>query len=407
MRSLFGARARGVRSAILALVILPMIGGQAFAMPSDDKAAAWAKALPRIQRAERESLDAIDEAAGEIRRHFDTAAPKIRPWVVDLLGLWGKLDFIVGGGQKMVNGVSWLVDGVLGTQFGQIAGKDQFEENARKTFAEKVLDPAEVKHAIEAATSRFDARLEAIQAKLYVELEADIDDLDIKPAPIPAVHLSDAIILHIDAAMNDAIFDAGADFLLTVGKEVAGQFIQTGLTTAFMGGGGAAAGYGAANTGDPLTDAAITAAGFVGGFVIGYGLDKLQEFAGHDPVGLLAGKIGKRLVSARDALVEGEENTTKAYPIWISLSLMHPEYQVRSFARQAASAIEPRNALGLRGHLMAARWKRIFAQRTAIWKSIYGEQAMPDAESFQNLLPNQSSQTLINIARTWFEQKGK
>lgn len=215
---------------VLGLVVLAVIlaAGRAHGQEATEKGEAWQKALPHIQQAERESLTAIDEAVADVNRRFDDAAPKIRPWVEDLLGLWGKLDFVVGSTQNFLNGAAGIFDDLLGTKLGKVAGEDRFATMARSSFTEKILDPADMEDAIKAAVKTYDAKLDAISAKLFVAINADVPDADMpSSAPAIAVNLPKGIFRHIDAALKDATDAATGDFLLFVGKELANNFDLT------------------------------------------------------------------------------------------------------------------------------------------------------------------------------------
>ena len=333
------------------LVVLAVIlaAGRAHGQEATEKGEAWQKALPHIQQAERESLTAIDEAVADVNRRFDDAAPKIRPWVEDLLGLWGKLDFVVGSTQNFLNGAAGIFDDLLGTKLGKVAGEDRFATMARSSFTEKILDPADMEDAIKAAVKTYDAKLDAISAKLFVAINADVPDADMpSSAPAIAVNLPKGIFRHIDAALKDATDAATGDFLLFVGKELASQVGGNILAGTLMGG-GAAAGHEMVHTGYPATDLAGAAVGFVAGMVVSYGIDKIQEFAGHDPVGTLAVKVGDRLVVARDAILKGNDNTGRNYSVFVLNRLVHRDTWARAACGQAVLDMQARTDLGLNG----------------------------------------------------------
>jgi hypothetical protein len=393
---------------LLGLVVIAIVAaGRTFGQEPTEKREAWEKALPHIQQAERESLAAIDEAVGDVSRQFDQAAPKLRPWVEELLGIWGKLDFVVGSTQNAVNWTAGLLDDVFGTQLGKVAGQDRFEKMARESFAEKVLDPADIKRAIKTAVSGYGVRLDAVAAKLFVEIGADVPDANVNfTFPVMATTLPERITRHIDAAMADAISAAAADFALTAGKELLGQFAGNLLTTTILGGGGAAAGHELVQTGDPVMDVAGVAVGFVAGMVASYGIDKIQEFVGHDPVGQLAVTLSKRLVTGRDAILLGDANTGRNYSLFALLRHIQPDARSRAACGEAVIAIEGRKDLGLKWVLKAAHFRRARDVRSAVWKAIHGEYAPLPAGLFEDLVPVQPPDQLTKIARAWTVDKG-
>ena len=391
-------------------VIAVLLAGHAFGQEGADKREAWEKALPHIQQAERESLATIDEAVVEINRRFDEAAPKIQPWVVDLLGIWGKVDFVVGSTQNLVNGTAQLFDNLFGTKLGNVAGADRFEKMARTTFTEKVFDPADMEEAIKAAFKTYGEKTEAIAAKLFVAINADVPDAAVPlSSPVLEVNLPRGVIRHIDAALNDATSAAADDFLLTVGKEAIGQVggnILAGILLTVAG----AAGEHAAMSNDPVTavPAAVTAAvAFGSGIAVSYGLDKLQQWTGHEPVGILAAAIAKRLASGRDAILNGNENTGRNYSLFVLHRLANPNGLARAVCGQAVIDMEARTDLGLKWVLKALYFQRVHYVRTAAWKAIHGQYAPLPSGFFQDLVADQSPDDLVKVARTWLVVKGK
>ena len=217
------------RLAILATVLVPLIGGQAAAQSPADKQAAWAKAWPRMMQAERESAAEINAAIKEIDEEFAASTAKARPFVDNLLGLWGKYQFACGGADKINSMATGFIDNVFGTKISQ-SGPDQFTRFACDTFVKEVFDPAAFKRAIEAATEGYASRLQGVEGTLLVDLEADLPDSDLRlDKAIPVLKLTNAMRAHIDQAVADAIADAGTDFAVTAGRGWYRRSAQAGL----------------------------------------------------------------------------------------------------------------------------------------------------------------------------------
>ncbi len=331
---------------------------------------AWKKAWPRLLAAEKEADVALAEATRDVEASYALAAKNLRPFVEDILGGWGKWEYAAGGAAKALNVVAAAVDGALGSKLSTPDAPDRFTRFAREAFVSRVFDPAVFKRGIEGAVGTYVARLQAIESKLLVDLEADMPDGAFRIPKVPAPKLSDVMGAQIDAAVADLIADAGTDFAVWAGKEAMGQVGGSWLTGLVASSG--MLGAGAAANNDHFSAALFGVSALVG-IGVSQGLDMIGQAAGHDPIGQLVAKLQERLKKAQEAMVAGEDSERSTQYRWFALYRhLHPDAEVRSICVAAADVMESRYFLGLRPLLEAVSKERLCVRRQAAYQAIFG-----------------------------------
>jgi hypothetical protein len=389
-------RARAGQLAVLALLIVPLTLGQAVAdepvaVQTDpvqtvagtpaSKQAAWEKALPRLIQAEKESAAEIVAAIKDIDNHFDDSRTAARPFVDEVLGWGGNWQFVVGSAEQTKNLFTGFMDSVLGTTLRGPAGPDSFTLFVRERFLKTVFDPDACKRAVEAAAKRYATGLQSVEAKLLVDLEADLPDSFTQfSQSIPVVKLTDAMLGHIDRAVADAVKDAGTDFAVNVSKAViceVGSNLGAGAIVAAT----LAASHHVVTSGDPTIALATLVVGVPVGMLIDYGVTTVMEAAGHDPAGKLAEKVASRLKVARNALVVGEDaEQNQRYVLLYFYYLGHPDRDVRADCGKAVARLTQKGSLGLLPRLETLHVNRNCFRRAIIYRLIFGADApIPEA----------------------------
>ncbi len=202
---------------------LPLGAGQeaeapAISLTSDWKAALRA-ALPRrsrqslLSRADRESEAAIEAEIGKLAAFFEESKRGAKPFADEVLGLEAKLRLT---GSKLENGANAVYAFFRGTGD---RGPDRFNRYVRDCFERHVLKRTQVQKAIDGAFAGYQAELERIEARLLVDLRADLDASEIGVMRPLAPMKAEAIVSDAwNRAIADAADWASNDLCVSIGK---------------------------------------------------------------------------------------------------------------------------------------------------------------------------------------------
>ncbi len=389
----------------IALVSVLQVGAgaqeAASGSPEPGCEAKWKNAVVLLQRADREAVAAIEVVLKDVAGSFDQVDANIRPFVQDLLSFDGEIKFAAAGTKKALNFGAGLLDTAFGTKLAQSSEPEDFRAYVRSTFVSRVLDPAVFKRGVLAAVEAYRAKLEAIEGKLLVELEADVPDSTFRLPRIAEPRLEEALLTSIDQAVDTSVTVAGTDFAVVSGKAAVSWFGGNWLSSALVGGVMAKGVTDVASNSDPVTAVSgltVAAVGVASGIVLDMALDKAAALAGHDPVGDLAGKLQQRMKQARKCVLEGDDlERSLRYGWFVFLREGHPDPKIRDTCALAAAAMERKYFVGLKPTLEAIQLDRYCTQRRSVYQAIYGEGVTPPA----NLCLSPQATTKAAEALVW------
>ena len=283
--------------------------------------AVWEAAVPRIRQAELDCLAAVESQVAGINEFFTERKQGARPFATAVLGTEGKLQATGALAEKAA--------GALGELFGSKPSRvpDSFTLYVGRSFRQHVLDTEQLQKAIDGAVASYEAEVRRLEAKLLVDLRADLDDasLDIAGA-LHEIRAGNAVAGHGNAMISKAIEAAVGDYSATIVKFAVSMVISNAVS-------------------DRLTrdgDSTLEKLGI--NFAVGVGVDKALDEAlargGYDPEGDLAARITSSLDQMRFRLIEGDPQAVKAYLALRGWRRTHPDAIVRTACRKATDAIE-------------------------------------------------------------------
>jgi hypothetical protein len=388
------------KTSFAVLAALAAVASPSFSQEAPSARAKWEKALVRLEQADAESIAAVNESLADVSGSFDAASKNVRPFVDDLLGIYGKIHYAKALPGKISGYGFSLVNYVFGSTYESPLAVDDFEKHARETFTAKVFDPDVFKRGVSGGVDAYVARLKEIEGRLLVDLQADVEDPEMQ---IPAIHapkLAEELLEQVDVGVELSVAEAASDFGFTVAKECVsywGGNVASGVLLAST-----AAGVKAA---DPTNDP-FSATAFLGGALVGYGVsyavDKAVEAAGYDPAGRLAGRVEAMLRRSQQGVFEGRDAEKSSLYVWFTLLRRAAVYESsRDIYGLAADKLAATTYLGLRPTLTALHGERLCIRRRLVWESIFGVgSAMPTAELLTPRQIEESENLLAKAVRT-------
>ena len=278
-------------------------------------------------------------------------------------------------GGQLVNGTAWLMDGVFGTKLGQPAGPDSFRAFAKEQFVKAVADPDVLKKEIENAATSYVTKLRAIENRLLVDIGADLPDAELRMPRIPVPKLADTLLAQVDAAVNDIIADAAADFGMTVVKEAVCQ-VGSGIVTGMVFSNQLVAQH--LGTSDPFS-LAVMGTGAIAGLGVSWAVESSSGGDGSRSKEQARGQAGGAAETCAGEHDRGRgQGPGLAYAWFILFHHGHPEAEVRGVCGRAAAKLEAATFLGLRPLLSTLHAQRLCMRRRLVFHSIFGDDA-PEA----------------------------
>jgi hypothetical protein len=171
-----------------------------------------------LARAEQESLAAIEQANAGVAAYLGACRQNSHAfagWMLSLRG--GKASYAMGRADQAWTFVKHLAQ--TGTAPATSSLPDRFGAEVRQKYAEMVVSPESTRSVIAQAVMAYAARLRDIDAKLAVELGADVSDEALTgqmAQPFDAAPL----ISSLDATLAEATKVAEGDLLLGIVREV-------------------------------------------------------------------------------------------------------------------------------------------------------------------------------------------
>lgn len=389
LRRATGTRRGQVMASIAAVCLLGgawSIGGRGG--PGAAQEAALASVLPHIEQVERDSASAVDRQVARVDAYFAGLATKVPAFSRAVLGDEGKLQ---AGGAILEGGVNALAE-----MFGEkpVYGRDSFLIYVEQSFKRLVLDPERFRSEIDSATSGWNGEVQAIEAKLLVDLNADLDDasLDLGTLTPSSIDLSAAD--QVNAVVTEAIDVAAKDMLVVIGKFTASLAIGDAVA-------------------DRITDEDASWLKKMGiNAAVGYGVDKALDQAvsqaGYNPEAQLTAKISFLLSRMRSLIVDGDPNANKRYADLLAVGEGHPDESARAACREAAAVLRKHANLGLRRRLLDRHEERCRARQAALSVMILGVERLSRNEAASNHpLANADASTVLSYARECSGPYGK
>jgi len=230
-----------------------------------------------------------------------------------------------------------------------------------RCFHQHVLDDEQLQKAVDGAVAGVDAEVRELEARLLVDLRADMDFT----ADFPGIRVG----LRADGQRYDAMFQA-----VDASAEDFVNMLLVRLPISWVAGDA---------IGGKLTGANDS---FLKKQVINLaanrGVDKVLDIAaaqaGYDPEGALADKVTAALGRMRSLLIEGDPKADKTYWSLCAYRDGYPDETIRKACREAAAAMEPCAIVGLRHRLLGHLSERSRLREEALRKLVFGPGAPPD-----------------------------
>lgn len=324
---------------------LPPLDPKAF---KDD---AWRKAIERIEAADRQAQQQIEQSLQLLREFFAQAKRGSRPFAGELLGLKGK----------------WLLvkSKFTGSQ------RNEHADFLVAKFGEYILKGEDVEKALKAVVEAHLSQLDGMDNQLLVDVRADIEGL----RPDAALAIS---AVQTEAAFRDA-FRTSRDHVTPLlqkdlprfvaqeivsyaGGEIAAKLavrVAAGIATRM----GISAGI--------LSSGAVAGVGtfglsIVAGLVVDAIIDKMLKQTGHDPEGQIAQRVNAALDGLRDSLIDGHPEALGVYATAKKIVQETNSVELGREADATIDVIEASGALGLKRDLRLYTEARCRQRRAAL-----------------------------------------
>jgi hypothetical protein len=332
--------------------------------------ARWARAQALLKEADDDSIAAINKSLADVAGSFESAEKNARPFVDDLLDWSGGWEFAKALPGKAAGYGTSLVNYVLGTTYAPPLSPDDFERHVRKTFVARVFDPEVFKRGVQGGVDAYCARLKEIEAKLLVDLRADVDDVELRMPAAVAPTLGDELLKQVDAAVDQVVSDAAVEYGFSAAKFCVSQWggnVATNYVSPLTQAGAAAVGLSV----DPYSFAMI-GSGVLVGVGVEYALDKAIAAAGRDPAGASAAKVQAVLARASRAVFEGSEPDRSSRYVWFALFAQALDGTDDGGACDFAARAEAASTyLGLRPTLAAMHGARSCIRRRLAYRAVF------------------------------------
>lgn len=288
-----------------------------------------------LQRYLDESEAALAARMTELRAFFDERKAATPGFAQAVLGTWGKFQMT---GSMLANGIN-----IVSTRFGGKRVKPLFDKFVADTFREKVLDPAMVRKAVDAAISGYRGDLAEIEARLLVSVKADIGEAELD---LPKLLPGGAVIgmKQFEAVISDSVDLAVKDLGVSIGMFVASNVISDKIVEK------------TASKDMSKTERLVT--GQAVNLAVDAALEKAIREAGYDPEKILALKVAAGIDQMSRLLIDGDPALDKLYPNLFYCRLMHPHAAVRTACNRANATLVKNANFGLVNRLSRLRYDR-------------------------------------------------
>jgi hypothetical protein len=354
-------------------------------------AVTWAAVVTRMEQSDREADCAAAARVAQLDAFFAERKRGARPFAEEILGVWHKLahaDALAGRGiaqaGKAISGLFKTEEELRRDELAWPLPGESDDPYTYKTwlvFERLVMKGTDFKAATESAATAFVRDLQGLEARLLVDLRADLADDELgRPAPAATDH--SVGVVAVDAALADVLSVARTDLGVTIAQESLSFVVGNKVGDVFAR--GATAGLGK------------LALNITGNLAVDQALGKARERAGYDAEADVAARVVRTLDGIRNRLVEGDPQAVKAYQALRAWRRGHPDPAVRIVCREATDAIEHSGGLGLKQSLRAVHDRRAEVRRAALSRLILGSDAGVQAIDPQTM---SSSDQILNYAQ--------
>jgi hypothetical protein len=239
---------------------------------------------------------------------------------------------------------------------------DPYTIEARHVFDRRVMKGTDFMAATDSAATGFIRDLQSLEARLLVDLRADLADVDLDEGRLaPVVAERSAGWSAVDAALADTLSVARTDLGVTIAEQSVSFVVGNKV-------GGVLAG-GATNG---LWKLVLNLTGNLAADEV---LGSVKQQTGYNAEADVAKRVVRALDNLRNRLVEGDARAVKAHLSLRDWRRGHPDRAVRTACREATDAIEHSGALGLKQSLRAMYYRRAESRRAALSRLILGSDA--------------------------------
>lgn len=317
---------------------------------------AWDKIEPRIAEADAADRAALETQLATVDAFFNERRPGTKAFAEAVLSLKGKWVFVKSK-------VSSSED-------------DAHLKFLQEKFEQNIFTIDELKQLIESSIGGYVSRVQGIENRLLVDVQADLSERELAVAGAPLVNVPerefrsrfDALLQSVATSVaRDSQFAASREVVSFVAGEIAAQIavrVATAVATrlgisAGVLGAGAASGW------------ATFGIGLVAAVVIDVAIDRVTRAAGYDPVAKVATKVDEVLGQVHTMILDGDAEALAALAKLRTMSRDDPDAAVRLEARRAVESIEAGGSLGLRRELLKLHEARSELRREALRRLIF------------------------------------
>jgi hypothetical protein len=332
----------------LCLFTAPVANAQRISDPTP--AQKWAKALDRLKQADQDCQNAMRIRLKTINDFFLESKAKVKPFAECVLGTEGKVALAGSAARVAADGLEGMVNGT------KVTRPDQFREFVGERFKKMVFDPVEMKRVVDAAVAGIAGDIAAIEAKLLVDLSADLDIDDLKFDALPSLRLESQ---GVDAAVEHVVNIAAQDMMAFLLKEGASWVIGDAVANQLT------------NENDSTGKKLVI--NLLSGFIVDQAIEAGMQRAGYDAIQKLNAKLGGLLERIRATITYGDENTTDNINLMFIIHEGHADAKARSAAEAAEKSIKESTYLGLKTRLEIMSTERHLFRARMLHKLITGE----------------------------------
>lgn len=313
----------------------------------------WEVIRPRLEQAEHDSAEAVESQFAAINDFFAECKKGARPFAEAVLGTEGKL--------QAAGGIVEEVAGEVGKLFGYTPepGPDSFTVYVERCYRQHVLDREQLQKEINRAIAGYAGMVREMEAKLLVDLGADLDFT----SSLPEIEIGTATGGQSYAIVSEALHTAGDDLLASILRQTVSWIAGNAVGDQF--------------TSKDATGLQKLGVGIIAGIEVDRGLDAAIAQAGYDPEGALTAKVTASLDRMSKLLVDGDARARKRYDSLCAFRYGYPDETIRAACREAVAIMEHGANIGLRRRLLAHHAERSRLREDALRKLVFGPGVPP------------------------------
>ena len=314
--------------------------------------ALWATAVSRLEQADQESAAAIRTRLATLDAFFGERKKGALAFAREMLGTEAKLEVAASVALIPLECLDELLSG-------KESGPNRIERFATANFRRHVLEPGQMRKAVDQAVSGYEGDVREIEGRLLVDLRLDLGDGEMGSARNDHSIVEGSDIDQDFRGLINRTVDTGClDALYSIGGFVASMWASDKLADGLVG------------------SSAHPAVRFGANVVIGDQIDNVLDGAmtkaGYDPEAEIVGRVSRSLDAIRAGIVEDDPSVVERYSPLRAYRDRYPDLTVRTACRDAATVMERAANIGLRRRMLAEQAERSLLRKAAVHKSIFG-----------------------------------